>query len=110
MPNTPPVVSGALPIVGHIPQFVKDRGGLLKRGFEEQGEIFSIRLPKPVAVVAGAPNPDNARAFFDYLLTPEAQSVLGQFGNYPVIEGVAVSGTTAVVTGTGGPSGPPGRP
>lgn len=54
MTNMPPVVSGALPVIGHIPQFVRDRSALLKRGFEEQGEIFSIRLPKPVTVVAGS--------------------------------------------------------
>ena len=54
-------------------------------------------IPNPVfaepyggAVVAGAPNPENARAFFDFLVSTAAQDVLGQFGNYPVVAGAAL--------------------
>jgi sterol 14alpha-demethylase len=48
------MVSGALPVIGHTPQFIRNRETLLKRGFREHGQIFSIRIPKPVAVVAGS--------------------------------------------------------
>lgn len=54
MNQTPPVVSGAFPVVGHVPEFVRNRGRLFQRGFEERGHVFSLRLPKPVAVVAGS--------------------------------------------------------
>ena len=64
---------------------------------QQEGFPVEVVIPDPVfaepyggAVVAGAPNPDNARAYSDYLLTPTAQDVLGQFGNYPVIAGAAV--------------------
>jgi iron(III) transport system substrate-binding protein len=64
---------------------------------QQEGFPVEVVVPDPVfaepyggAVVAGAPNPENARAFFDYLLTPTAQDVLGQFGNYPVVAGAAV--------------------
>lgn len=63
---------------------------------QQEGFPIEVVVPDPAfaepygaAVVAGSPNPENARAFFDYLLTPEAQTVLTEFGNYPVIEGVS---------------------
>ena len=54
MPKLPPLVSGALPWVGHVPQFMRDRDALLRRGFEQHGEVFCVRLPNPVAVIAGS--------------------------------------------------------
>ncbi len=64
---------------------------------QQEGFPVEVVIPDPVfaepyggAVVAGAPNPENARRFFDYLLTRAAQDVLGQFGNYPVVAGAAV--------------------
>jgi iron(III) transport system substrate-binding protein len=63
---------------------------------QQEGFPVEVIVPDPVfaepygaAIVRGGPNPDAARAFFDYLLTPEAQAILTQFGNYPVLEGVA---------------------
>ncbi len=62
---------------------------------QQEGFPIEVVVPNPTfaepygaAIVAGAPNPENARAFFDYLLTPGAQQVLTQFGNYPVIGGI----------------------
>jgi iron(III) transport system substrate-binding protein len=64
---------------------------------QQEGFPVEVVIPNPVfaepyggAVVAGAPNPANGRAFFDYLLTLEAQNVLGQFGNYPVVAGATL--------------------
>jgi sterol 14alpha-demethylase len=52
--KAPPVVSGALPWIGHLPQFMRNRDALMKRGFDEHGAVFSLRLPSPVAVVGGS--------------------------------------------------------
>jgi iron(III) transport system substrate-binding protein len=64
---------------------------------QQEGFPVEVVIPDPVfaepyggAVVAGAPNPENARAFFDYLVSTAAQDVLGQFGNYPVVAGAAL--------------------
>lgn len=45
--------------------------------------------PYTAAVVAGAPNEAKAKLFYDYLLTPPAQAVLTEYGNYSVREDVA---------------------
>ena len=51
----PPVVSGALPLIGHTAEFRRDRKKLLWRGYQEHGDIFTIKFgPKPVAIVSGA--------------------------------------------------------
>lgn len=63
---------------------------------QQEGFPVEVVIPNPVfaepyggAVVAGAPNAEAARRYFEYLLSPRAQSVLTRFGNYPVVEGVA---------------------
>ena len=60
--RTPPVLSGAKPGIGHVLEFNKNRSGLLLRGVEERGRVFTIKLgPQNVAVLVG---PDNHRVFF----------------------------------------------
>ncbi len=57
MENTPPLISGGLPIIGHAVEFQRNRDKLMQRGFAENGDIFAIKLgPQPVAVVSGAQN------------------------------------------------------
>ncbi|MCZ6635227.1 MAG: cytochrome P450 [bacterium] len=52
--STPPAMPG-LPIIGNMLEFYKDRSGLLRRGYEALGSVFSIRLgPKRVAVLIGS--------------------------------------------------------
>lgn len=59
---TPPVVSGAKPGLGHLLEFGKSRPGLISRGLEERGRIFTIKLgPQNVAVLIG---PKNHKTFF----------------------------------------------
>lgn len=59
---TPPVVSGAKPGVGHLIEFAGNRPGIVMRGLEERGRIFTIKLgPQNVAVLIG---PEYHRAFF----------------------------------------------
>jgi sterol 14-demethylase len=57
MANTPPVISGGLPVLGHALEMMRDRDKLFKRGFQEKGEIFTIHLgPQKAAVISGAEN------------------------------------------------------
>jgi sterol 14-demethylase len=51
----PPLVSGALPLVGHAIQFLRDQLRLLERGYAEHGDIFRLRLGRRLAVVMVGP-------------------------------------------------------
>lgn len=51
--QTPPVVSGGLPIIGHSLEMMKDTDKLFERGHKEHGAIFSIMLGNQPAVVVG---------------------------------------------------------
>mgnify|MGYP001277125270 CR=1 FL=1 len=58
----PPMVSGALPGLGHALEFRSDRTALVRRGFEEHGNTFAIKLANQnVAILIG---PENQRTFF----------------------------------------------
>ena len=60
--STPPVLSGAKPGLGHLLEFGRNRAGLLMRGLEEQGRVFTVKLgPQNVAVLIG---PEYHRTFF----------------------------------------------
>lgn len=55
--NTPPIVSGGLPVLGHALEMMRDREKLFKRGYREHGDVFAIKLgPRFAAVVSGADN------------------------------------------------------
>jgi len=47
----PPQVSGALPVLGHVVEFIREPVRLIERGHREVGEVFSVRLPGRRAVV-----------------------------------------------------------
>src|SRR6266545_4112619 len=58
----PPLVSGARPIVGHIPRFMRDPVAVLERGHREHGSVFSLKLgPTPTVVLLGT---EHHRFFF----------------------------------------------
>lgn len=60
--TTPPLVSGALPGLGHALEFRSDRTALVRRGFEEHGNVFAIKLANQnVAILIG---PENQKTFF----------------------------------------------
>jgi sterol 14-demethylase len=62
----PPLVSGALPLAGHAPQFLRDQLRLLERGYREHGEIFRLRLRpgrRPAVFLVG---PERARWVFSH--------------------------------------------
>jgi sulfate/thiosulfate-binding protein len=49
----------------------------------------TILIENPVAVSSDSANPTEAKAFLDFLYTPEAQRIYAQNGYRPVVEGVA---------------------
>jgi len=52
---TPPLVSGGLPVIGHLVEMLRDRETLFKRGHAEHGDLFAMKLgPQSVLVVTGA--------------------------------------------------------
>jgi len=58
----PPIVSGAKPILGHALEFQKDRSSLIRRGYEEFGSVFCIKLANQrVAVLI---DPDLHKQFY----------------------------------------------
>lgn len=53
--SLPPVVSGGLPVVGHLFEMLRDRQSLFKRGYAEHGDLFAMKLgPQNVLVITGA--------------------------------------------------------
>lgn len=60
--STPPLTSGALPILGHAIEFQRNRPKLIQRGFAEHGPVFGLKLANQnVAVVIG---PEHQKKFF----------------------------------------------
>lgn len=77
-------------------QGIADQVGVF---FPNQGDRGTHVNISGAGVVAMAPNYENAVAFLEYLVTPEAQEVFAQGNNeYPVVEGVT---TDDVVLGLG---------
>ena len=53
--RTPEMVSGKLPVVGHLLDYVTKQDDLLRRGAKERGDVFALSLlGQPVAVLTGA--------------------------------------------------------
>ena len=44
VPKTAPKLAGGWPLVGHLPEFLKDPVSLLDRGWHEEGELFQFRI------------------------------------------------------------------
>lgn len=65
-----PLLSGSLPVVGHIAEFARNPENLIFRGVREEGKLFRLRLgPDRVIVLLGR---ENNRFFFsetDRMLT-----------------------------------------
>lgn len=60
--TVPPMVSGGLPVIGHLVEMLRDREALFKRGYAEHGDLFTIKLgPQPVLVISGA---EHNRVFY----------------------------------------------
>lgn len=61
-PNTPPVVSGGKPAVGHALEFLKDPVAFLERGYRENGSMYMAKLGNRDTVIALGP--ENNKFFF----------------------------------------------
>lgn len=58
---TPPMVPG-MPVFGNLPEFMRNRNGLLRRGLNQYGPIFGVKLAgRSAAVVVG---PEYQEFFF----------------------------------------------
>lgn len=52
--KTPPFVSGGAPVLGHALEMMNDRNTLFKRGYQEHGNLFALKLgPRRAVVVTG---------------------------------------------------------
>lgn len=49
----PPLVSGGLPVIGHVLEMLQDRDALFRRGYQEHGSIFSLNLAGQQTVALG---------------------------------------------------------
>lgn len=47
----PPMVSGGLPVIGHVLEMIRSREQLFKRGYAEHGNLFAMKLGPQMAVV-----------------------------------------------------------
>jgi sterol 14-demethylase len=62
--TAPPILSGAVPVVGHAIEFYRDQEGFFRRGFSQHGRVFGIRLlGQPIAVLVG---PEEQAFFFKH--------------------------------------------
>jgi len=48
----------------------------------------TILIENPVAITSTSKHPDQAKAFFDYVRTPEAQAIFAANGYRPVVDGI----------------------
>ena len=44
VPKVVPELAGGWPLIGHLPDFLKDPVSMLSRGWQEQGELFKFRI------------------------------------------------------------------
>lgn len=54
MLKLPNLLNGEWPIVGHLPQFMRDKGTLFYKGYQDLGDVFTVKIPEPMVVVTGS--------------------------------------------------------
>lgn len=59
----------------------KEGGGPVQLVYPSEGTAVA---PDAVALIKGAPNPDNAKAFIDFILSTEGQEIVAKLGRRPV--------------------------
>ena len=64
----------------------KEGGGPVSIVYPSEGTAIA---PDAIALIAGAPNEDNAKSFIDYILSKEAQMIVAEQGRRPVRGDVA---------------------
>lgn len=79
------LASGEVSIVQVVDFFVRNlkaQGSPVDHVWPSEGAVL---VPTPVAIIKGTANPDAARAFINYLYTPEAQRLFVQRSYIPVM-------------------------
>ncbi len=68
----------------------QQKGHSLAMIFPDMGDGGTMLIPNTVALVAGAPHPEEAKRLIDYLLSPKVEEALARSAsaNYPVRESV----------------------
>ncbi|GAA2775800.1 cytochrome P450 [Saccharopolyspora taberi] len=61
-PDSPPMLSGARPVIGHAAEFIRHPVGIAERGHAECGRAFSVRIPGRTAYMFIGP--EHNRFFF----------------------------------------------
>lgn len=82
------VISGELPVgivTDNQVRVAKGKGSPIDLIYPSDG---AIPLTEPVAVVAGTKNPDTAKAFVDYVLSPDGQTLVVSQNYLPILPGV----------------------
>src|SRR5699024_6105097 len=64
---------------------VEDSGGLVKAVYPDDGTVV---LPRGIGVVEGAPSPETAKLFLDFVLSSEGQQAVAEGGLSSFREGV----------------------
>ncbi|GGY08984.1 lanosterol 14-alpha demethylase [Streptomyces minutiscleroticus] len=80
-----PLVSGALPLVGHLPAFMSDTVSVLERGYAEHGQLFRLELAGTSMVVVL--DPEHRK---ELLLQPE--TALSISAAYPFLRSMFGTG------------------
>lgn len=62
--NTPPILSGAKPLMGHALEFAKNKLTTFARGQKEHGSIYSLKMPMG-ATITVLHSPDYSQTFFE---------------------------------------------
>lgn len=67
---------------------------LRKGGYDIKMAVvpYSYITPEPIGILAGAKNPNTAKAFIEFLLSDEGQKVLVESGCFPIVKDFRVSG------------------
>ncbi|MDR7555290.1 MAG: ABC transporter substrate-binding protein [Armatimonadota bacterium] len=72
-------------IVDFFVRAAKAQGSPVDHIWPQEGAVL---VPTPIAIIKGTPNEAAAKAFLDYLYTPEAQRLFVQRAYVPVIPGI----------------------
>ena len=79
--------------VDYITQTLEDQGATIKFVYPEE-DIVTIF--GPIAIFKGSPNMDNAKLFYDFILTAAGQQVLVDTGATPIRPGISRAGTMSI--------------
>jgi iron(III) transport system substrate-binding protein len=78
----------AVAVLDYMVRLAQANGASVEYAYPRSGTVI---IPSPLAITAGATNPDAARVFVDYVLSKTGQEIVVELGSfYPVRSDVAV--------------------